>query len=231
MSQGNLATNALVPTVQVLLVQSFRISPKQAAVVPVHCDWDVKQSQQELLVEAERELDGLVVESSVLMPPKDDITQMVVSNDSGFTQRLDKGTVLGVVESAEVLGVSPDAETVEPQPTTVSRCDSSDQGQRKIKLLDKLKLPALPPDELRRLKDLLADHHDVFSVEEGERGETDIVQFGIDTGDSPPQKQPPRRMTFVVRKKVAKQIKQMQESGVVRPSNSSWSSPVVMVKK
>ena len=71
----------------------------------------------------------------------------------------------------------------------------------------------------------------MFSLEESERGETGIVQFEIDTGDAPPQKQPPRRMHFVVRQKVAKQLKQMQKAGVVQPSCSPWSSPVVMVRK
>ena len=55
-------------------------------------------------------------------------------------------------------------------------------SRRKEKLPDKLKQPTLPPYELQQLKDFLADHHDVFSLEEGERGKTDIVQFEIDTG-------------------------------------------------
>lgn len=114
---------------------------------------------------------------------------------------------------------------------TVNRIDSSDQGPRKEKLLNTLRLPTLPLDELQQLKDFLGDHHDVFSLEEGERGETDIVQFEIDTGDSPPQKQPPRRMPFVVRQEVAKQLKQMQKDGVVQPSSSPWSSPVVILRK
>ena len=38
-------------------------------------------------------------------------------------------------------------------------------------------------------------------------------------------------MPFVVRQEVAKQLKQMQKAGVVQPSCSPWSSPVVMVRK
>ena len=62
--------------------------------------------------------------------------------------------------------------------------------------------------------------HDLFSVEEGERGETDIVQFETDTGDSPSQKQPLRRMPFVVRQEVAKQLKQMQKSVLLSVAKS-----------
>ena len=189
----------------------------------------MEQFQQPLLVEAEQEFDGLIVDSAVITPPKDGFTQIVVRNDSGFTQKLDEGAVLGVVESAEVLDVYPDVETTNS--VGVNRLDSANQGLRKEKLLAMPKLPMLPPDELQQLKDFLIDHHDVFSLEEGERGETGIVQFENDTGDAPPQKQPPRRMPFVVRQEVAKQLKQMQKAGVVQPSCSPWSSPVVMVRK
>ena len=53
----------------------------------------------------------------------------------------------------------------------------------------------------------------------------------IDTGDAPPRKQPPRRMPFLVREEVARQLETMQQNGVIQPSNSPWSSPVVMVRK
>lgn len=221
--------DALVPTVRVCLVQSLRLPPNQGAVVPVRCEGNVEQFQQPLLVVAEQDLDGLIVDSAVIMPPKDGITQIVVRNDSGFTQKLDEGAILGMVESAEVIDVCPSMETTDS--VTVNRLNSSNQGLREERLLTTLKLPTLPPDELQQLKEFLVDHHDVFSLEEGERGETGIVQLEIDTGDAPPRRQPPRRMPFVVRQEVAKQLKQMQKAGVVQPSCSPWSSPVVMVRK
>ena len=65
---------------------------------------NVEQFQQPLLVEAKQEFDGLIVDSAPIMPPKDGITQIVVRNNSGFTQKLDEGAVLGVVEHHSVLG-------------------------------------------------------------------------------------------------------------------------------
>ncbi len=44
-------------------------------------------------------------------------------------------------------------------------------------------------------------------------------------------KQPPRRMPFIVRQEVAKQLRSMQQNGVIQPSCSPWSSPVIMVRK
>ena len=38
-------------------------------------------------------------------------------------------------------------------------------------------------------------------------------------------------MPFVVWQEVARQLQKMQDPGVIVPSNSPWSSPVVMVQK
>ena len=42
--------------------------------------------------------------------------------------------------------------------------------------------------------DFLSYHHEAFSLEENERGETDRLEMETDTGDAPPKKQRPRRM-------------------------------------
>ena len=87
--------------------------------------------------------------------------------------------------------------------------------------------PELPGQERDQLHTLLLTNHEAFAVEEGERGETDLVQMTIDTGDSSPKHQPVRRMPFAVRQQVAEQLKNMQEQGVITHSHSPWASPVV----
>ena len=134
-------TDGLVSTVHICLVQSLQLPPHQGAVVPVRCEGNMKQFQQPLLVEAQQEFDGLIVDSTVIMPPKDGITHIVVRNDSGFTQKLNEGAVLGVVESAEVLDVHPDMETTDS--VTVNKLNSANQGLRKKKLLATLRLHTL----------------------------------------------------------------------------------------
>ena len=60
------------------------------------------------------------------------------------------------------------------------------------KLLELLEEPDLPPEERQVLLEFIADNHEAFSLDKGERGETDLVV--IDTSESRPVKQPPRRM-------------------------------------
>ena len=71
----------------------------------------------------------------------------------------------------------------------------------------------------------------MFSLNNGERGETDLVEMDINTGEVAPTRQAARRLPFAVRQEVAQQLKEMQDSNVIQPSNSPWASPIVLVRK
>ena len=88
----------------------------------------------------------------------------------------------------------------------------------------------LTTGQFEQLKQLLEENHDVFSLE-GELGCTDIVCHVIDTGDHPPVKQHIRRIPFVHREKISAMVDEMLAQGVIQPSVSAWSSPVVLVPK
>jgi hypothetical protein len=63
-----------------------------------------------------------------------------------------------------------------------------------------LKNPPLPESQQKLLTSLLEEYHNVFALEDGERGETDMVKLRIETGDASPIAQPVRRLPFAVRK-------------------------------
>ena len=195
------------------------------------------------------EVTGVQVEDALLKPTRQGFAQLRILNPSGFTQSIEEGFVLG--EAVEATVVSSKNESQEgcgseavllagvrnaqegPMDLElVKRVMSVEQEQvRKRKLTEQLEEPHLPEPEKSRLCEFLADHHEAFSLEEGERGETDLIQMEIDTGSAPPKKQPVRRMPFAVRQEVATQLKKMQKYGVIQPSKSPWASPVVLVRK
>ena len=78
---------------------------------------------------------------------------------------------------------------------------------------------------------VIGDYYDVFSLNEGERGGTDLFKMNIDTGEAAPTRQAARRLPFAVRQEVAQQLKEMQDSNVIQPSNSPWASPFVLARK
>ena len=91
-------------------------------------------------------------------------------------------------------------------------------------------VPDLPDPDKTLLTQFLMDHHNVFAIDESDRGETDLIQLEIDTGEAPPIKQLFRRMPYTARE-VANQLHKMRKLNVLQPSKSPWDSPVVLVKK
>ena len=86
-------------------------------------------------------------------------------------------------------------------------------------------------DEWEGVRQQVLEAHDVFALDEGERGEVREVQHEVETGDSPSIRQLVRRVPFALREKVAGLVGEMLSNGVIRESASPWASPVVLVKK
>ena len=97
---------------------------------------------------------------------------------------------------------------------------------KKLSCLMPHEFHGMPKNEREQLIALLGKYHQVFSLMEGERGETDLATMSIDTGDTILKKKPVRRVPFAVRWEVAQQLKQMQNQGVIQPSSSPWASLV-----
>ena len=92
-------------------------------------------------------------------------------------------------------------------------------------------LQDIPEHERMEQIAMLENYHDVFSVDEGERGETSLTELHIETGGAIPKNQPLRRVFFAVRQEVAQQLAKMQDEGVIQPSSSPWASAIVLVLK
>ena len=88
----------------------------------------------------------------------------------------------------------------------------------------------LSPLQQQQLNELFKEYQDVFSQGDEDLGNTPLLEHGIETHGSP-LRQPYRRQNPAVRREEMAQVQQMLSSNVIRPSNSPWASPVVMVRK
>ena len=88
----------------------------------------------------------------------------------------------------------------------------------------------LSPLQQQKLNSLFKEFSDVFSQGEDDLGCTPLLEHTIET-HGPPLCQPYRRQNPAVRQEEMVQVQQMLARDVIRPSNSPWASPVVMVKK
>ena len=82
--------------------------------------------------------------------------------------------------------------------------------------------------EQARLDGVLAEFGDVLQPEPGR---TDAITLAINTGNQEPVRSHPYRIPPRWREEVRGQINQLLELGIIRPSESPWSSSVVTVRK
>jgi len=71
----------------------------------------------------------------------------------------------------------------------------------------------------------------VFSKSSEDVGRTDLVQHSINTGTAKPTRQPPRRQPLGKRDIEKQEVNKMLDRGIIEPSHSSFSSPIVLISK
>ena len=179
---------AIVPLVRAKLVNSVRILPQQCSLVSVELEGNFDATKQ-LLLEPEDFQCDLQMEYYVC-PLRDNTGtyQVVIENCIGFTQNFEVGVTVGAATEVETMPI-PILE--QKRRANVNQLVSNENIQwRKDKLCTLLEKgeSALVPSEREKLKEMLMDYHTVFSLETNERGETDLIQFEINTGDSFPKK-------------------------------------------
>ena len=89
----------------------------------------------------------------------------------------------------------------------------------------------LDKDQKVKLGNLLLKYQDAFAKSSNDLGKCSILKHRIDTAEAAPVRQPMRRTPQAFEGEEEKYLKEQLETGVIQPSNSAWSSPIVMVRK
>ena len=85
--------------------------------------------------------------------------------------------------------------------------------------------------ERHLVQKLLSENADVFATSATDLGKTKLVKHLVDTGQERPFQEHVRRFPYEQTKEIEKQVRTMQEQGIIQESNSPWASNVVLVKK
>ena len=88
--------------------------------------------------------------------------------------------------------------------------------------------PHLNEKDRIKLAQLLSEFSDVF---DDKLDTCNVTSHKINTGRSTPIKQRPRRLPYAYRDEADQQIQEMLANGIITPSVSPWSSPIVLVRK
>jgi len=134
----------------------------------------------------------------------------------------------------------------EKQPSFVQDDDNGPEGtdrvfnltseqlkQEQIKVAESIDLSnsTLTKQQKDELHQLLLDFYRVWAVDNLNPHRTHVMEFSINTGDAAPIHSRPYRVSAKENAYIAEQIKQMLKNGIIRPSTSAWSSPVVLAPK
>ena len=166
---------------------------------------------------------GLIVGRTLVDPSKWKVP-VLVSNFSQETIVVNPFTEVGMITQVTAIQSVADA-TLQPQGATRTlphhlqdlveqTCHDLDSSQR------------------HRLAEVLSDYSDIFPVPGAPlTGHMDAVEHDINTGDWPPIRCAPRRMSPQKMKKEDECVAEMLTGGQIEASDSPWSSPVVLVTK
>ena len=130
-----------------------------------------------------------------------------------------------------------------PKPDVLPDQDETCQGQQTSKLtirqrcgklFDELDLSGLDqwaPKMADKARQLLAEYHDVFSLDPAELGCTHSTEHAIKVTDDTPFKEHFRHIPPPLVDEVRDHLREMLESGAITPSQSAWCNAVILVRK
>ena len=78
---------------------------------------------------------------------------------------------------------------------------------------------------------VIKKHKEVFSMFKMDLRRTNLVEHQMTTTDEVPMEFKTRRVPIGLEDEVDKMIDELRKTGVIRPSNSPWNFPIVVVKK
>ena len=173
---------------------------------------------------------------SVCLPGSQKVTVMLrnVTNDA---ITLKKGKIVAELSAANLIPNKVAPRFMEDRKGT--KLVKSGQLQvrkekRVVKLMEKLDLSGMEAwtEECKKeAEQTMRDYEDIFALEPLELGRTNLVKNSIKVNNPIPFKERYRRIPPHQFKEVRKHLKEMEEIGAIRRSNSPWASPVVLVRK
>ena len=86
-------------------------------------------------------------------------------------------------------------------------------------------------EQKKRVYLLVSAYADIFAASPTDYGHTNRLLHKINTEHHPPIRQQARRLPPYKKEEIRTLLRQMQENGIIRQSNSPWASPVVLVQK
>ena len=207
----------------VRVAEDVMISKEKEAIIPAILEGCSEGARESLMIEGNGKLPERqeVQVARVLVQEKDKVPVRVM-NLSRSDQLLHKDTVLGTYEEVKPL----ESKSLPGQdlPEEIKSDSLFDQLVQET-------LEDIDPSLREQVLSLLNQLRDDFIKNANDIGHTTILPHTVDTGDSAPIRQGPRRLPLTKKQAAEEEVQRMLDMGVIRPSTSPWSSPIVLVQR
>lgn len=173
-------------------------------------------------------------QDSILMPHalikiRNHKTLMTIMNISTRPRTINRNTPIGTIEIE-----TPTSSCFHISSTLHQQQGNNNQQKEKSREIKKTIEGAVSHlthhDERQQLSSILQQYTSLFDTSKPRIAKTHL-HHTIPTGDSKPVNSRPYRIPPEKQEVIDNEIKSMAENGLIRPSQSAWSSPVVLVKK
>ena len=142
--------------------------------------------------------------------------------------------VLVTNHSPEAIQIQLNSYTLDPEINNFEICmppNSTEKTGLKKALFDQLRIDHLNADEKEKLLKVISQHEDIFFIEGTKLTFTSAIKHTIKTKDDMPIHTKSYRYPFCHRDEVKRQISKLLDQGIIRHSDSPWTSPVWIVPK
>ena len=166
----------------------------------------------------------------------EELSKVPIMNWGTLPQVFKKGTIVGNVEQASLVGHSDaiwkDHWEELPEYSDESMVRMCQTENRMDQLRQQIKISDHCSDEERDLLlNRLLEKNEVFALCDEELGETDTVQHFIDTFGAKPVKEAARRLPYALRQQLEVELDKLLKIKCIEPANSPYASPLVLVRK
>ena len=209
--------------VDVVLNNDLEIPPyNEMEIMGTIRKWSVHKTW---IVEGEKKVCNAAMVARAVVQPQGAQVPLRLLNPRDEVVNISKGTTIARMELLPVDSVT----TVNKKVRGISRVtDAQCDNLWKIVNRSGDRLNLQQQDQLFAL---LLEYHDLFDEGRNDFGRTGKIKHRIDTGESPPFREPVRRIPPFHKCQAKELLREMLDKNVIKTSNSPLASPLVLVQK
>ncbi|UYV65636.1 hypothetical protein LAZ67_3004918 [Cordylochernes scorpioides] len=152
-------------------------------------------------------------------------------NSSTTAQIVPKGMCLGKIQRVEENNLTAISECSEFNKEAKNANHASHADKSDFKFLQNLISDDLSEEQQSQILSILKRYDKIFDKNNEPVKQTSVTKHKIETGNHQPIKHRPYRVSPTERQAIQTEVDKMLDAGIIRHSESPWSSPVILVKK